>query len=152
MSPVRSAVRLLVVLGLVFGLRYGDRIPVPIPGRMSGHIALVGCVLCVVGVAFAIWARLAIGSNCGMPMTLAEQPELVTSGPYAFVRHPIYTGVSLLWIGTALVYPLTIVPGAAFIAYCVVSAYREEADMGRLFPDVYPAYKKRTKRLVPFLW
>jgi len=56
-----------------------------------------------------------------------------------------------MWIGTSLVFPLAAGAAVLFIAYCVFSARREERDMERRFPDAYPAYKTRSKMLVPFL-
>lgn len=112
----------------------------------------LGALLSVVGVAFAIWARLYLGSNWGMPMTLRENPELVTSGPYAYVRHPIYSGLLLAILGSALAIGLVwLIPLAFASGYFLYSARREERDMLREFPDTYPAYKARTRMLVPFL-
>jgi hypothetical protein len=51
---------------------------------------------------FAIWARVHIGRNWGTPMTQKDQPELVTSGPYHLVRHPIYSGILVASVGTAV--------------------------------------------------
>jgi protein-S-isoprenylcysteine O-methyltransferase Ste14 len=114
--------------------------------------AAAGAALCIVGLAFAIWARIALGSNWGMPMTQHENPKLVTSGPYRFVRHPIYTGLSAMMIGTALVYPRAALPCLAVVGYTVFSARREERDMAQRFPAAYPDYRKRSKMLVPFLF
>ena len=86
-----------------------------------------------------------------MPMSLRDQQALVTSGPYAYVRHPIYTGVSLMALGSVLVYPALVAWSAIMIAYFLFSLRREERDMERLFPDSYPAYKQRSKMLVPFV-
>ena len=85
-------------------------------------------------------------------MTLRDRPELVTSGPYAYVRHPIYTGIAAMMIGTALVQPYSALAAVALIPYLIYSSRREERDMERLLPDIYPAYKARTKSLVPFLY
>jgi len=150
-SPGRSALRLLLVIAFVLSLRYGDRVPATVFGRLTAEVAAVGSALCVVGVAFAIWARVTLGRNWGMPMTRHDAPELVTSGPYAYVRHPIYTGVLAMLIGTALVYPLAAVPSLIVLPYFLFSARREEHDMHQQFPDAYPAYKKRSKMLVPFV-
>ena len=150
-SPSRSALRLLLAVVLVLALRFGDRVPTLMFGHLTGDVAAAGCALCVIGVAFAIWARITLGRNWGMPMALHDQPELVTSGPYAYVRHPIYTGVLTMFIGTSFVYPLATVSCAIIFAYFVFSARREERDMERQFPETYPAYKKRSKMLVPFL-
>ena len=150
-SVASSAVRLVIFLGLAAALRYTDQTRVLELTRGVVGIPVAGCVVCVVGVAFAIWARVALGRNWGMPMTRHAQPELVTAGPYAHVRHPIYTGVITMFIGTALVYPLAALPTLLMSAYFVFSARREERDMVRRFPDTYPEYKKRSKMLVPFV-
>jgi protein-S-isoprenylcysteine O-methyltransferase Ste14 len=88
-----------------------------------------------------------------MPMSLREGHELVTTGPYAFVRHPIYSGILLAVVGTTLVkgFP-SIVLLAAFFAYFVYAANVEERNMMRQFPNEYPAYVNRTKMLIPFLF
>src|SRR5579862_6005097 len=62
----------------------------------------IGLVLFGLGLGFAIWARIHIGRNWGAPMTQKTEPELVTSGPYRLVRHPIYSGILLAGIGTAV--------------------------------------------------
>ena len=130
-------------------LRYADRLP--LPTFTPAQLAAVGDLLCVAGLAFAVWARLTLGRSWGMPMTLHEQPELVTAGPYRYVRHPIYTGVTVMLIGTALVFPPAVLPGAILTVYFVFSALREERDMAARFPDAYAAYKERTRMLVPFV-
>jgi protein-S-isoprenylcysteine O-methyltransferase Ste14 len=75
-------------------------------GGLAVHsliLAVIGAVLFACGIALAVWARLHLGRNWGMPMTQRAEPELVTSGPYRFVRHPIYTGLQAAMLGTALV-------------------------------------------------
>src|SRR5581483_6969519 len=62
----------------------------------------IGAAMFAAGLGLAIWARLHLGRNWGMPMTQRAEPELVTSGPYRFVRHPIYSGLLLGLVGTAL--------------------------------------------------
>lgn len=116
-------------------------------------LGTVGVSLCALGIAFAVWARIYLGSNWGMPMSVKESPELVTSGPYAYVRHPIYTGVIVGMLGTMLVvgswWVIVIIAGGLYFVY---SATREEKLMLKEFPDTYPAYKARTKMLVPFIF
>jgi protein-S-isoprenylcysteine O-methyltransferase Ste14 len=116
-------------------------------------VLILGTVLAILGITFAVWARVYLGRNWGMPQTLRENPELVTTGPYKYVRHPIYTGVLLAMIGSALTinvwWALVFVAGAG---YFIFSATREEKDMTKLFPDTYPAYKKRSKMLIPFIF
>jgi hypothetical protein len=55
----------------------------------------IGVLITALGVGVAIWARVTLGRNWGMPLTERAEPELVTGGPYAFIRHPIYTGFML---------------------------------------------------------
>jgi protein-S-isoprenylcysteine O-methyltransferase Ste14 len=116
-------------------------------------LGILGVVCSVVGVAFAIWARVYLGRNWGMPMTLKENRELVTSGPYRFVRHPIYTGILLAMIGSTLVqglFWLVVFVFAAF--YFIYSAVTEEKVLTKEFPEAYPTYKKRSKMLIPFIF
>jgi protein-S-isoprenylcysteine O-methyltransferase Ste14 len=113
----------------------------------------VGVGLCVVGFAFAIWARWHLGRNWGMPMSLRQDHELVTSGPYAYVRHPIYSGIMLTMIGSALTQSLLwLLLFALYFAYFLFSARKEEEMMLAQFPDAYPAYRRRTKMLIPFVF
>ena len=122
------------------------------PAALSASLGVVGVALCVIGIAFAIWARTHIGRNWGMPGSVKADAELVTTGPYALVRHPIYTGVLLAMLGSALAQgnPWTILL-AAFSAYFLYNARVEERTMAREFPDEDGRYRARTKMLVPYL-
>lgn len=151
-SPKACGFRILLAVAIFIGIQYAARSPVQPFGNLGPDWAAVGAAVCVAGLAFAIWARVALGRNWGMPMTLHEDPELVTSGPYRYVRHPIYTGLTAMLIGTSLAYPLAALPCAFVIAYSVFSAFQEERDMEKRFPEAYPEYKKRSKMLVPFLF
>jgi protein-S-isoprenylcysteine O-methyltransferase Ste14 len=111
-----------------------------------------GFILFLAGLLLAIWARLHLGKNWGMPMSLKQDPELVTSGPYRSIRHPIYSGILLAVLGSALMSGLywliiLIVVGV----YFVYSAYEEEKIMLQQFPKTYPDYKEKTKMLIPFI-
>ena len=113
----------------------------------------LGLVLFALGLGCAIWARVHIGRNWGTPMTQKNEPELVTSGPYRLVRHPIYSGILVAGAGTAvaLSWPwLTAVVLAGI--YFVYSAAVEERYMTEQFPDAYPLYKLSTKMFVPFFF
>jgi protein-S-isoprenylcysteine O-methyltransferase Ste14 len=118
----------------------------------SALMGAVGVVLCALGIGLAIWARAYLGRNWGMPMSRKENPELVTIGPYAYVRHPIYTGMLIAMLGSAIgESPFWSLPLVLFGIYFVYSARREEKLMMVQFPDQYRAYMKRTKMLVPFI-
>jgi protein-S-isoprenylcysteine O-methyltransferase Ste14 len=116
-------------------------------------VLAAGLIIFLLGLLLAIWARLSLGKNWGMPMTLKQDPELVTSGPYRYIRHPIYTGILLAMIGSAVassIFWLTIF--AISGVYFIYSAVMEEKLMMEQFPKVYPAYKTKTKMLVPFVF
>ncbi len=119
----------------------------------SGIPGWAGVALCVLGFGLAIIARWHLGRNWGMPMSRKEQPELVTSGPYALIRHPIYTGLILAMLGSAIgvtiIWALVLVPVGAYFIY---SARREETVMLQLFPEQYSSYMERTGMLAPRLF
>jgi protein-S-isoprenylcysteine O-methyltransferase Ste14 len=147
----RPVALLIIVIG-------GIVIRVLRPGGPDGlvvHAAVVraiGAALVVCGLATAVWARVALGRNWGMPMTEKDQPELVTSGPYRVVRHPIYSGIVLATIGTALAVSLGwLVVAAVMGVYFGYSATVEERTLTEHFPEEYPRYRARTKMLIPFV-
>jgi protein-S-isoprenylcysteine O-methyltransferase Ste14 len=118
----------------------------------SVPVKVVGTVLFASGLALAVWARIYLGRNWGMPMTLKEEPELVTSGPYKFVRHPIYSGILLGLLGTALATNLYWLIALAVVGgYFIYSAMVEERIMTKEFPKQYPSYRAATKMLIPFV-
>jgi protein-S-isoprenylcysteine O-methyltransferase Ste14 len=124
-------------------------------GSLAVHSPLLGAIGAVVfagGIALAIWSRFQLGRNWGMPMTQKAEPELITSGPYRFVRHPIYSGLLTGLLGTALVTNLIgliiVVILAGYFYYC---ASVEEKNLTAIFPTTYPAYRTRTKMLIPFV-
>ena len=113
----------------------------------------IGLVVFLSGLALAIWARRYLGRNWGMPMTEKVDPDLVTTGPYRRVRHPIYSGIILAMIGTAIAVSWYWLLAVILLgAYFVYSAVNEERYMAGLFPDAYPDYKRATKMLVPFVF
>ena len=113
----------------------------------------LGLVLFVLGLGFAIWARWHIGRNWGTPMTQKDEPELVTSGPYRLVRHPIYSGILLAAVATETALDWTwLTAGVLAGIYFVYSAVVEERFLTEQFPDIYPAYKRSTRMLVPFVF
>ncbi len=113
----------------------------------------VGLVPFAAGLAFAVWARVHIGRNWGTPMSQKHDPELVTSGPYRWVRHPIYTGILTAGVGSAVALDWTwlvvVVLAGIYFGY---SAVVEERNLTAQFPDTYPAYQRSTRMLVPFVF
>jgi protein-S-isoprenylcysteine O-methyltransferase Ste14 len=111
-----------------------------------------GLIIFLMGLFLAVWARLYLGKNWGMPMAQKKDPELVTSGPYQYIRHPIYSGILLAMLGSALAASaFWLIIFAISGMYFVFSARVEEKLMESQFPKVYPAYKRKTKMLIPFI-
>lgn len=147
-------VALLVILALILcrpGFRQFlvSRRIIPVDPAIAG----AGIALCAAGIALSIWARRHLGRNWGMPMSLKEGHELVITGPYRVVRHPIYTGILTAMLGsTATGSPLWPILFVLFGGYFLYSATVEERLMLRQFPTRYPAYRRRTKMLIPFVF
>lgn len=112
---------------------------------------ITGLAITVAGCLFAACARLTLGANWSGRVTLKQDHELVTSGPYALARHPIYTGLILGAAGTALaIGEWRCAIGLVLVAFAFVTKIRqEEPVMLQAFPDAYPAYRKRVKALIP---
>ena len=118
----------------------------------SAILGAIGAVLVLLGVGLAMFARVYLGRNWGMPMSRKEDPELVTGGPYAYVRHPIYSGIIVAMLGSAIgesiVWALPLVLATVYFIHC---ARREEEIMREQFPAQYPDYMRRTRMIVPFV-
>jgi len=112
-----------------------------------------GAALTAIGIGFAIWARVNLGRNWSSRPAVKEHHEFVMTGPYAYVRHPIYSGIMLAALGTA--FTSSVIGIGLFVFISITFALRmnkEEKIMLELFPDQYPEYQKHTRRLVPFIW
>jgi protein-S-isoprenylcysteine O-methyltransferase Ste14 len=113
----------------------------------------IGLAVFLLGLALAVWARVYLGRNWGGPMTQKDEPELVTTGPYKVIRNPIYTGIILGWIGTAIaVSVFWLIAVVVLGAYFGYSAVMEGRYLAKVFPDTYPDYKRSTKMLIPFIF
>ena len=139
-----------------FLLLYRRELPYPLNVSIAPHAKVIACgaaLLCVAGLAFALWARATLGRNWSGVVTLKEGHELVLRGPYRFVRHPIYTGVLIMSFATALVESRL----AGFVGVLLMFASFwikldiEERLMLQQFPERYAAYKQRVKRIIPFV-
>ena len=113
--------------------------------------AWLGLALCICGVGLAIWSRRALAKNWTVATGVAEHHALIQSGPYAIVRHPIYSGIWLAMLGTALA-----VGELRALINLVVSVSEgwaklnhEEAILQKEFPGAYAGYQHRVKKLIP---
>jgi protein-S-isoprenylcysteine O-methyltransferase Ste14 len=139
-----------------FLLAKGRRLSDPLNHRVIPHVealAWTGVALCIAGLIFCIWARFTLGRNWSGVVTLKGGHELITSGPYALVRHPIYTGLLTMFVATVIV--LGHVAGIIAMPFVFVSFWiklrYEEKLMSEKFPNEYAAYQQRVKRLIPFV-
>ncbi len=120
---------------------------------LSLWLVRVGAALTFAGIAFAIWARIRLAGNWSSDVTLKRDHELIVDGPYRWVRHPIYTGILVALIGTALAVGewrgvlAVVLAGAAYWRKLRI----EEAVMRRQFGGVYTRYAERVPALIPFV-
>jgi protein-S-isoprenylcysteine O-methyltransferase Ste14 len=114
----------------------------------------LGAVLTGAGLLFAAWARRHIGTNWSAIVTIKEGHEFIASGPYAIVRHPIYTGLLFAFAGSALA--LGECRGLLALAIVAWALWRklrlEERWMQQHFGESYQAYCRRVAALLPFVW
>jgi protein-S-isoprenylcysteine O-methyltransferase Ste14 len=112
-----------------------------------------GLAMVILGAAFAVWARMCLGANWSARVTLKEGHELIRTGPYALVRHPIYSGLLLAVLGTAV----AIGRIGCLVAFALaVIGWRmkwrtEERFMSEQFGTRYENYRKEVKGLIPWV-
>jgi len=119
----------------------------------SDPLTAVAALLTVVGIAIAISARTTLGSNWSGRVTLKEGHELIESGPYQYARHPIYTGLLLALLGTALLRcsPRSLLGVVVFLVLFIWKIRIEERFLTSEFGAKYEDYRRRVKALIPFV-
>jgi protein-S-isoprenylcysteine O-methyltransferase Ste14 len=154
-SGERARYWILLVVAYILVFR-SNILPSPFHWLAIPHTkssAWTGAFLCVTGLVFALWARVTLGGNWSGMITLKEGHELVERGPYRLVRHPIYTGLLVMFAGTAIA--IGYFGGFIGLLLLFVSFWvklkHEEDLMLKHFPDKYSAYQRRVKRIIPFL-
>src|SRR5205085_5581247 len=110
-------------------------------------------IACLLGLIGALWSRRTLAGNWSSEVVLKENHELIERGPYRFVRHPIYTSVLLMVLGSMLLMGrLASVTGYLLItAGFYVKLKQEEGLLLRHFPIQYAAYRFRVKALIPYV-
>jgi protein-S-isoprenylcysteine O-methyltransferase Ste14 len=117
------------------------------------ELPIVALILVIAGLGFAIWARLHLGTNWSAEVSIKDKHQLVVSGPYRFVRHPIYSGILLAVLGTAIAVGRTraaIALGLAFIGFWLKLSIEEEW-MAETFGTAYTDYQIEVAALIPFI-
>ena len=156
-EPLWSRLLHVIPLALAVLLLWVPRIPLPILGDRFLPLIVwpfwAGVALTAGGLLFTVWARIKIGRNWSGIVTIKEGHELITSGPYAIVRHPIYTGLLLAFIGSALARAEW--RGILAVVIALWALWRklrfEERWLREQFGESYQAYSQRVAALVPFL-
>jgi protein-S-isoprenylcysteine O-methyltransferase Ste14 len=124
--------------------------PTELAHRFSDSL---GLGFAIAGSLFAIWARIALGGNWSATPTVKDSHELVVRGPYSLSRHPIYSGLLTITLGTVLV----VGEWRSFVGFFVVvlalilKMCHEEQLMTQQFPESYPRYRQQVKALIPGL-
>ena len=114
----------------------------------------LGAALTVGGLLFSVWAREHLGRNWSSSVSIKQDHELITTGPYAVVRHPIYTGILAGFLGLAI----AISQVRGFVVFVLVflgfwaKFSMEEQWMRSQFGETYATYVRRTAALVPYLF
>jgi len=155
-----SRLRYMVFFFLAFWLLFGGVFRhrqhpfefVVLPHSLALNI--ISLVLALLGLSLSIWARVVLGRNWSGTVTFKENHELIERGPYAFIRHPIYTGMLLMFLGTALA--LGTFAGLMGVPILFLSFWikfrQEEALMIEHFGDQYLTYRKRVSAIIPFVF
>lgn len=137
-----------VLLGWLFDVSFQSQF-----WHTTSALGVLSDVIVLAGVAFTVWARITLGRNWSAEVTFKEDHELIESGPYALARHPIYTGLIVMGLGTVINYGRAI-SIALFISLCAALWYKarqEEQIMSRHFCDAYAQYKTRVRAIIPFV-
>jgi len=119
----------------------------------TAELRMAGAVICICGLVFTLWARYTLAGNWSSDVTFKREHELIRTGPYRFVRHPIYTGLLVMFAGTTLhIGQLRCLLGLLLVAIGFwIKLGQEERLLARHFPEAYPVYKRDVKALIPFV-
>src|SRR5579884_4124777 len=117
-------------------------------------VAYAGLALVFAGISFAVWARFYLGGNWSGVVTVKKDHNLVRQGPYAIVRHPIYSGLLLAILGSVVVYRELrgVIAVVLFLVMLRLKSLTEERFMTEKFGLEYRQYQQQVKALIPFIW
>jgi protein-S-isoprenylcysteine O-methyltransferase Ste14 len=156
-EPPVSRLLHIVPLTLAAVLLFPDRSPVQVLGGRFLPVAAwpfwFGALLTASGILLAVWARVHLGANWSSTVTVKQGHELIVSGPYRFVRHPIYSGLLLAFVGSALARAQWRGVLAVAIVFCALwrKSRIEEQRMHQQFGTAYEQYASRVRALVPYV-
>jgi len=151
----------LILLGLALfaAMAYFLWIPLgSLPGQTAFILSVLGLVVYLAGCAFMLWARRRLGKMWGISTSrdvkLLDDHQIIQSGPYAFVRNPMYFGWWVAMLGLTMRYPVWMVLLLfLFSVYAFTGrARREDAALAERFGEAWTEYKQHTKYLIPFIF
>ncbi len=145
--PFLLAAGLIIPPNPDWGFLVGQYMPV------TTASTLIGTLIVAFGLGFAVWARRHLGRDWSGTITVKEDHSLIRTGPYRFVRHPIYTGLLLGFAGTAIAVGQwrSLIATALFTLGVLIRCRVEEKKMGETFRD-YEDYRRHTWALIPYLY
>jgi protein-S-isoprenylcysteine O-methyltransferase Ste14 len=153
-SRLQRILFLAVFLAAFLLVRRGGLLPLrsgKIFWAWTPAIGVLADAIVLGGLLILLWARVVLGGNWSASVVFKEGHELIERGPYAYVRHPIYSGMLLMVLGTAILNGRL----GGFAALLIVflgfwlKSRQEERLMTKHFPQAYAKYKARVKALVP---
>jgi protein-S-isoprenylcysteine O-methyltransferase Ste14 len=158
LEPAASRILRLFIFLIAIVLLSTTRIPLPWLYLQLWPAGLwpfwLGAAVTIVGLLFAVWARGYLGSNWSRSVTIKQDHELITTGPYAVVRHPIYTGILTGFLGMAIA--ISQVRGLIVFVLIFLALWlklrMEEQWMRSQFGETYATYAHQTAALVPYLF
>lgn len=121
-------------------------------GSVDTTVQVIGLILMIAGILFRAWAIHVLGRHFSVHVAIQSSHQLITEGPYRWLRHPSYTGTLLTLMGLPIalgVWPMAFFVGTVFMAAHVFRIRVEEAAMAEVFGDTYTSYCKRTWRMFP---
>jgi protein-S-isoprenylcysteine O-methyltransferase Ste14 len=157
LEPAASRILRVFIFLIAIALLWTTRIPLPWLYLQLWPNGLwpfwLGAAVTIAGLLFAVWAREHLGSNWSRSVTIKQGHELITTGPYAVVRHPIYTGILTGFLGMAI----AISQVRGFIVFVLIflalwlKLRMEEQWMRSQFGETYATYARQTAALVPYV-
>ena len=155
-SASRYPILFLEILGFV--LLFSDAVEIGVLGHrvvpQTYGLAVVGVALTWIGIAIALWARWHLGQYWSARATLKEDHKLIRSGPYAYFRHPIYSGLDLAAVGGALAideWRCVLGVGLIILGYWI-KANKEESMLTAQFGEAFQEHRRHTGFLLPWFW